>query len=62
MEGSKTLQDLFTDAGVPRTDRGRVPVVVSGEEVVWVAGLAVAHRHRLRPETATAVRLSAART
>ncbi len=62
MDGSKTLQDLFTDAGVPRTDRGRVPVVVSGTEVVWVAGLAVAHRHRLRPETAAAVRLSAART
>ncbi|MGK2932824.1 MAG: tRNA lysidine(34) synthetase TilS [Solirubrobacterales bacterium] len=62
MDGSKTLQDLFTDAGVPRTDRGRVPVVVSGEEVVWVAGLAVAHRHRLRTGTTTAVRLSAART
>ncbi|MBK5232727.1 MAG: tRNA lysidine(34) synthetase TilS [Thermoleophilia bacterium] len=61
MEGSKSLQDLFTDAGVPRSDRGQVPVVVSGAEVVWVAGLAVAHRHRLRPETTAAVRLSAAR-
>lgn len=62
MDGTKSLQDLFTDAGVPRSDRGRVPVVVSGEEVIWVAGLAIADRHRLRPETTAAVRLSAART
>lgn len=62
LEGSKTLQDLFTDAGVPRTERSRIPVFVSGEEVVWVAGLAVAHRHRLRPETVAAVRLTAVRT
>ena len=62
MEGTKSLQDLFTDAGVPRSDRARVPVVVSGGEVVWVAGLAVAHRHRLRPETTAAVLLRALRT
>jgi len=62
MEGKKTLQDLFTDAGVPRSDRARIPVVVSGGEVIWVAGLAVSHRHRLRPETTTAVLLRALRT
>ena len=62
MEGKKTLQDLFTDAGVPRSDRGRIPVVVSGGEIIWVAGLAVSHRHRLRPETTTAVLLRALRT
>ncbi|MGK2954267.1 MAG: tRNA lysidine(34) synthetase TilS [Solirubrobacterales bacterium] len=62
MEGSKSLQDLFTDAGVPRSERRRIPVFVSGGEIVWVAGLAIADRHRLRPETGAAVRLHAVKT
>jgi tRNA(Ile)-lysidine synthase len=61
MDGSKSLQDLFTDAGVPRSERRHIPVFVSGEEIVWVAGLAISDRHRLRPETGSAVRLHAAR-
>ena len=38
--GSKTLQDLFTDRKVPRAARARVPVVLSGGEIAWVAGVA----------------------
>ncbi len=40
--GSKSLQDLFVDAKIPRRQRRRVPVVVSGEKIVWVAGLRLA--------------------
>ena len=38
MEGTKTLQDLFTDRGVPRSLRATLPVVTVGGEVAWVAG------------------------
>lgn len=62
MEGSKTLQDLFTDAGVARSERTRIPVVLSASEIVWVAGVAVSHRHRLRSGTTAAIRLRAVRT
>jgi tRNA(Ile)-lysidine synthase len=40
--GSRTLQDLFTDRKVPREHRAHVPVVVSGEEIAWVPGVAAA--------------------
>ena len=36
--GTKTLGDLFTDRKVPRELRRTLPVVVRGDEVVWVAG------------------------
>ena len=49
--GSKSLQDLFTDHGVPRSQRGRIPVVVAGGEVAWVAGVAVGEEFRLRPSS-----------
>ncbi|MDQ2700191.1 MAG: tRNA lysidine(34) synthetase TilS [Actinomycetota bacterium] len=55
MDGHKTLQDLFTDARVPRSRRDRIPVLLEGEEVVWVAGLAIGHRFRLTGRTTDAV-------
>lgn len=47
--GSKSLQDLFTDSRVPRSLRRRLPVVVAGERIAWVAGLAVSEEFRLGP-------------
>jgi len=45
--GSKSLQDLFTDSGVPRSVRSRIPVVTANGRVAWVAGLAVSEEFRL---------------
>ncbi len=54
--GTKTLQDLFTDSGVPRSLRARLPVLVAGERIAWVAGVAVSDEFRLeRPGTPAAV-------
>lgn len=36
---SKSLQDIFTDRKVPREQRRRLPVVVSGGEIAWVPGV-----------------------
>ena len=38
----KKLQDVFVDAKVPRAERDAWPVVVRGEEVVYVPGVAAA--------------------
>jgi tRNA(Ile)-lysidine synthase len=50
MDGTKSLQDLFTDRGVPRSLRHRLPVVTAAGRVVWVAGVAVSEDFRLGPE------------
>lgn len=56
--GTRKLQDFFVDSGVPGAARHRVPVVVSGDRIVWVAGHRLDHRFKLRPETTTALRLT----
>jgi tRNA(Ile)-lysidine synthase len=56
--GSRKLQDFFVDSGVPRAARHRVPVVVSGNRIVWVAGHRLDDRFKLRPETTRALRLT----
>ena len=59
MDGTKTLQDLFTDRKVPRSLRHQLPVVAAGDRVAWVAGVAVSEDFRLAPETRAAVVITA---
>jgi tRNA(Ile)-lysidine synthase len=59
--GTKTLQDLFTDRKVPRALRHTLPVVAAGEEIVWVAGVAVDERFAATTDAPDAVGLSATR-
>lgn len=34
----KKLQDFFVDEKVPRDERDSIPIVVSGSDIVWIAG------------------------
>lgn len=38
MEGRKKLKDFFIDEKVPRNLRRRIPLLVSGDEIVWIVG------------------------
>ncbi|HBT47905.1 MAG TPA: tRNA lysidine(34) synthetase TilS [Peptococcaceae bacterium] len=57
MKGSKKLQDLFVDAGIPVTERRRLPVVVAGENIIWVAGVRIAEDFKITPATREALHL-----
>jgi tRNA(Ile)-lysidine synthase len=59
LEGSKSLQDLFTDAKVPRSLRHRLPVIESAGEIAWIAGVAVSDRFKITSATTSAARLRA---
>lgn len=36
--GTKKLSDIFIDRKVPRQERERIPVIVSGADIMWVMG------------------------
>jgi tRNA(Ile)-lysidine synthase len=59
LAGSKTLADVFVDARVPREQRRSVPVLASGSQIVWVAGLAVSRRFAAGEHSRRAVRVHA---
>jgi len=42
MNGTKKLQDIFTNAKVPREQRGRIPVVECCGEIIWLPGYRIA--------------------
>jgi tRNA(Ile)-lysidine synthase len=42
----RTLKNLFQEAGVPPWERDRLPLLVCGEDLVWVPGLGVDARYQ----------------
>ena len=42
----RTLKNLFQEAGVPPWERDRLPLLMSGDDVVWVPGLGVDVKYR----------------
>ncbi len=54
LQGSKSIQDLFTDEKVPHGEREGIPIVVSGEAIVWVCGLRISEAFKV---TGTSERL-----
>jgi tRNA(Ile)-lysidine synthase len=61
LDGTKTLQDVFTDNKVPREEREQIPVVECDGRIVWVAGLAIGQDFRAAPYESEVVVLSAKR-
>jgi tRNA(Ile)-lysidine synthase len=57
--GSKSLADLFSDGGVPRSLRRRLPLVTAGGRIAWVAGVAIADEFKLTPRAVAVAVLSA---
>jgi tRNA(Ile)-lysidine synthase len=53
----KKLQDFFVDEKVPRDLRDSVPVVLSGDDIVWVAGYRADDRFRVTEKTEKVLRL-----
>ena len=62
MRGRKKLKDLLIDAKIPRQDRGRVPVLVSGDEIIWVVGYRTSEPFKIRAETKRRLYLSYLKT
>jgi tRNA(Ile)-lysidine synthase len=59
LDGSKSLQDLFTARRVPRRRRAAVAVVeAAGGEIAWVAGVATSERFKVTEATREAVHLT----
>lgn len=57
--GSMRLKKFLVEAGIPRWQRRRLPVVVSGAELVWVVGVRQGEPCRLQPGSRTAAVLRA---
>jgi tRNA(Ile)-lysidine synthase len=44
VKGIQKLKEFFIDHKVPRVERPKVPLLVSGERIVWVVGYRIDER------------------
>lgn len=57
MTHEKKLQDIFIDRHIPREERDMFPLFLADEHPVWLGGIIIDERARLRKETQRIVRL-----
>jgi tRNA(Ile)-lysidine synthase len=53
----KKLQDFFVDEKVPRDERDKVPIVLSENDIIWVAGYRADDRFKVTGKTEKILRL-----
>ena len=57
MRETKSLQDFFVDAKVPRSERDGAPLLVAGGEIIWVVGHRLGERAKVREGAHEALRV-----
>jgi len=57
MEGSKKLQDIFTDLKIPKAQRENWPVVECDGEIIWLPGYRIARGWELSSDSEPALHL-----
>ena len=58
MKHRKKVSDLLVDLKISRAEKERIPIVESGGNVVWIAGLRLDDRFKITTTTTTAYKLS----
>lgn len=58
MTGSKKIKDCFIDWKVPMEERARVPLLLSGDAIVWVVGYRISHDARVTAKTERVIRMA----
>jgi tRNA(Ile)-lysidine synthetase-like protein len=56
--GSRPLRRFLADCGIPREERGRVPLVIASDEILWVAGVRPSESARVATDTRVRLRLA----
>ena len=56
--GSRRLSRFLADAGVPKEERKRVPLIIAGSEIVWVAGIRPCEPRKISSHTTSRLRLT----
>ncbi len=47
----KKIQDFFVDEKIPKDERDTIPIVVSGDDIIWIAGYRADERFKVSDET-----------
>ncbi len=58
MRASVKLKDFFISKKIPLHDRRRIPLLISGEDIIWVTGQRIDERYKVTAATGRVLRVS----
>jgi tRNA(Ile)-lysidine synthase len=58
MKGKKKLSDFMIDKKIPVNLKKRIPVILSGESIIWVVGYRIDERFKYTPESSQLVKIT----
>jgi tRNA(Ile)-lysidine synthase len=58
MQGRKKLKNFFIDLKIPHAERSQIPLVISGEDICWVAGVRIDERFKIGKGTKKTLKLT----
>jgi tRNA(Ile)-lysidine synthase len=61
LSGTKKVKELFIEKKIPRSRRARVPVLLAGDDIVWIPGYTRSDVAKISAQTTRIVRLTAVR-
>ena len=53
----KKVSDIFIDKKIPKAERGSIPLLVCGDEVLWIIGMRINRRFRVTRQTKTVLKV-----
>ncbi|MGQ9507837.1 MAG: tRNA lysidine(34) synthetase TilS [Thermodesulfobacteriota bacterium] len=57
MKGTQKLKEFFIDHKIPRIERLKVPLLISGEKIAWVVGHRISEEFKITPDTKEILRI-----
>ncbi|MCC7431255.1 tRNA lysidine(34) synthetase TilS [bacterium] len=57
MKNAKKLSDFFIDLKIPKSEKAEIPLLVSGNEIVWICGFRISEKFKVLPETKKIMKL-----
>lgn len=58
MHGRKKVKDIFIDRKIPLSERRRIPLLLSGDDLIWIAGVCASELCRIDSRSGAVVRVT----
>jgi tRNA(Ile)-lysidine synthase len=59
MHGHKKVKDLYIDKKIPALQRRVIPLIINGENIIWIPGVKRSDMYRLSSSTKRVLKLKA---
>jgi tRNA(Ile)-lysidine synthase len=58
MKGHRKVKDFFIDLKIPSHTRKKIPIILTGDQIIWIAGYRISDCYKVTPDTKDILKIS----